>query len=99
MSKELMPRAVATTLKVLGEDLTTWRKLRQLTARQVADRAGVSISTVLRLESGKSSSLESLIRVARALGVLEELKTALDPYSTDIGRLRADEALPQRVRN
>jgi hypothetical protein len=43
--------------------------------------------------------LESLIRVARALGVLEELKTALDPYSTDIGRLRADEALPQRVRN
>lgn len=99
MSTEFMPKAVATTLKVIGEDLTTWRKLRQLTARQVADRAGVSISTVLRLESGKSSSLESLIRVARALGIHEELKIALDPYSTDIGRLRADEALPRRVRN
>lgn len=99
MSKEFMPRAVEATLKTLGEDLMTWRKLRQLTARQVADRAGVSISTVLRLESGQSSSLESLIRIARALGVHEELKTALDPYSTDIGRLRADEALPQRVRN
>ena len=99
MSAEIMPKAVATTLKVIGEDLTTWRKLRQLTARQVADRAGISISTVLRLESGKSSSLESLIRVARALGIHEELKIALDPYSTDIGRLRADEALPQRVRN
>jgi serine/threonine-protein kinase HipA len=79
MSEQFMPKAVASTLKTLGEDLTTWRKLRQLTARQVADRAGISISTVLRLESGKSSSLESLIRVARALGVLEELKTALDP--------------------
>ena len=99
MSTEFMPKAVATTLKTIGEDLTTWRKLRQLTARQVADRAGISISTVLRLESGKSSSLESLIRVARALGIHEELKIALDPYSTDIGRLRADEALPRRVRN
>ena len=54
MSEQFMPRAVASTLKTLGEDLTTWRKLRQLTARQVADRAGISISSVLRLESGNS---------------------------------------------
>ena len=49
-----------------GRDLTVWRKLRHLTAEQVADRAGVSRSTVLRLEGGQGASLENLLRVARA---------------------------------
>ena len=92
------PVAVARALDGLGRDLTTWRKLRHLTAEQVADRAGVSRSTVLRLEGGQGASVENLLRVARALGVLELLTKALDPYATDVGRLRADEKLPTRVR-
>ncbi|HBJ72834.1 MAG TPA: transcriptional regulator, partial [Actinobacteria bacterium] len=40
-----------------------------------------------------------LLRVARVLGVLDLLTGQLDPYSTDLGRLRADEALPIRVRH
>ena len=47
------PVAVARALDGLGRDLGTWRKLRHLTVEQVADRAGVSRSTVLRLESGQ----------------------------------------------
>ena len=90
--------AVARALDGLGRDLTTWRKLRHLTAEQVADRAGVSRSTVLRLEGGQGASVENLLRVARALGVLELLTKALDPYATDVGRLRAEEKLPTRVR-
>jgi transcriptional regulator with XRE-family HTH domain len=85
-------------MRELGEDLATWRKLRRLTVVEVAERAGVGRSTVLRLESGDGSTLENLLRVARALGVLELLTKAIDPYATDVGRLRADEALPQRVR-
>lgn len=92
------PVAVTRALDGLGRDLTVWRKLRHLTAEQVADRAGVSRSTVLRLEGGQGASLENLLRVARALGVLELLTKALDPYATDVGRLRADEQLPTRVR-
>ena len=42
--------------------------------------------------------MENLLRVARALGVLDLLTKALDPYATDVGRLRADEELPTRVR-
>ncbi|TQM57347.1 helix-turn-helix domain-containing protein [Humibacillus xanthopallidus] len=92
------PVAVARALDGLGRDVTTWRKLRHLTVEQVADRAGVSRSTVLRLESGQGSSVENLLRVTRALGVLDLLTKALDPYATDVGRLRADEELPTRVR-
>lgn len=92
------PVTVARALDELGRDVSTWRKLRHLTVEQVADRAGISRSTVLRLESGQGASMENLLRVARALGVLDLLTKALDPYDTDVGRLRADEELPTRVR-
>jgi hypothetical protein len=43
-------------------------------------------------------SVENLLRVLRVLGILDGVPRALDPYRSDIGRLRADEQLPQRVR-
>ncbi len=82
-----------------GEHLTTWRKLRKLTVAQVADRAGVNEKTVMTLEAGGNVGTENLLRVARALGVLDTLTTALDPYESELGRLRADETLPTRVRH
>lgn len=99
MAASRTPAAVTRSLRRLGDDLTSWRKLRDLTAAEVADRAGVGVNTVLRLEKGNGATLESVLRIARALGVLDALATALDPYATDLGRLRADETLPRRVRH
>ena len=93
------PAPVSRALREIGADLSTWRKLRGLTADEVADRAGIAAKTVLRLESGRGATLENLLRVTRALGVLDAITTALDPYATDVGRLRADESLPVRVRH
>jgi transcriptional regulator with XRE-family HTH domain len=92
------PVAVASGLRRIGADLATWRRLRRLTAAQVADRAGVSRHTVMRLENGAGAGLESVLRVARALGVLDSLVAVLDPYATDVGRMRSEESLPERVR-
>ena len=47
---------------------------------------------------GKRATLENVLRVARALGVLDVIAEALDPYNSDVGRMRADELLPIRVR-
>lgn len=93
------PPAVTRSLRALGDDFTTWRKLRELTVAEVADRAGVGVSTVLRLERGDGATLENVLRIARALGLLDVLTAAVDPYASDVGRLRADEALPERVRH
>jgi transcriptional regulator with XRE-family HTH domain len=93
------PGAVVRSLRVLGQHLSTWRKLRDLTAVEVADRAGVGVNTVLRLERGEGATLENVLRVARALGVLDVLTDALDPYASEVGRLRAEDALPERVRH
>ena len=92
------PGAVARAVGKIGADLATWRKLRRLTAAEVADRAGLSTSTLLRLERGDGASLENVLRIARALGVLELIADAVDPYDNDVGRLRAEESLPIRVR-
>jgi transcriptional regulator with XRE-family HTH domain len=84
----------------VGEQFAAWRKLQNLTAEQLAQRAGVLRQTVSRLEHGQAGvSFEVVLRVAQALGQLERLVGALDPYETDLGRARADEALPKRVRS
>ena len=98
MAASRTPIAVANGQRRIGEELATWRRLRRLTAAQVADRAGISRYTVMRLENGEGATMENLLRVARALGVLDQLVEAVDPYKTDVGRLRSEEALPERVR-
>jgi len=86
-------------LRQLGENLTTWRKLQQLTAEQVAERAGISRSTLSKLEHGDPGvSMGVLLEVLRALGQVDPLLEATDPLRTDVGRLRAEQGLPQRVR-
>lgn len=93
------PRPILRALNDVGTEIAGWRKLRGLTQAQLADRAGVDRKTVLRLEKGDGGvSMENLLRVLRALGILDELPRALDPYESDVGRLRSDEQLPRRVR-
>ena len=93
------PPPIRRALAHVADDLTRWRKLRGLTQAQLADRAGVSRDTIARLEGGEGGvSLENLLRILRALGILDSLPKALDPHETDLGRLRADEQLPRRVR-
>lgn len=92
------PKPVARALTTVGEDVRTWRLLRRLTLEQVADRAGVSAATVRRLEHGEGASFENVLRIARALGVLDPVVRSFDPYESDVGRLRSDEQLPQRIR-
>jgi transcriptional regulator with XRE-family HTH domain len=84
----------------LGDHLRTWRKMQRLTAQQVAERAGINRNTLSRLERGEATvGLDVVLDVARALGILDELVAATDPYNTSLGRARADQALPKRVRN
>ncbi len=93
------PPAIKRAQRGLVEDIAVWRKLRGLTQAQLADRAGIGRATLARFERGEGGiSLESLLRILRALGILENLTRALDPYESDIGRMRSDEALPRRIR-
>jgi len=94
-----VPPQLGRALRSLGEDLRVWRKLRGLTQAQLADRSDVARTTLIRLENGGGGvSTENLLRVLRALGILDNLTAALDPYESDVGRLRSEQQLPARVR-
>jgi len=93
------PSQVARALADLGEHVRTWRKLNGLTAALAAERAGINRQTLRDIETGTGTvNSENLLRVLRVLGILPAVVAATDPLSTDVGRLRADQALPQRVR-
>jgi transcriptional regulator with XRE-family HTH domain len=94
-----VPPAVRRSLRRLADDVVGWRRLRGLTQAQLAERAGISRDTLTRLERGDGGvSTENLLRIFRALGILDGVSAALDPFSSDLGRLRSEEDLPRRVR-
>jgi len=94
------PIRVERSFRVLGNNIAVARKLQGTTAAQLAERAGITPLTLRKLERGEgTANLETFLRVARSLGLLDTLEKALDPYNTDVGRLRADEQLPIRVRH
>ena len=92
------PAPVRRALALIGQHLADWRRLQRLTAAQVADRAGVAWGRCSRMEKGADTNFENVLRVARALGLLDRAIEAFDPAQTDLGRARSLDALPKRVR-
>lgn len=70
-----------------------------LTSQDVADRAGILRQTVSKIENGDTSvRYEDFMRLARSLGLLDQVSRAIDPLETEFGKVRAEAALKKRVR-
>lgn len=85
-------------LSTLGENLRLARLRRDLSSTQVAERAGVARTTLVRLEHGDDGvSLASLIKVLFVLG----LDADLESVSRDdaMGRRLQDLGLLERKRS
>ena len=82
-----------------GQSLKTWRKIYALKAVQVAERAGISLGTLHKIEKGDPSvSVGAFLEVLKSLGLLESFSESLDPLNSDLGRMRMTENLPKRIR-
>lgn len=93
-----IPRPVQRAHITIGEQLKDQRKILGLTARMVAQRAQVSLTTLRNIEQGRSVGLDPFLRVLHVLQMLDGVKKATDPFETDLGRIRASMTLKQRVR-
>lgn len=94
-----LPAPVARVFSTLGESLSRARRRRNLTQRSLAERAGVGLNTLKRMEAGDTGmQVQALARVLYVLGELDQLKQLLDASRDDIGLALMDEQLPQRVR-
>ena len=73
----------------LGERLEALRLSRNINQTALAEEAGVSRRTITRLENGQGMSLNTLIRIMRALGIADRLETLLpDPAVRPVERVR-----------
>jgi predicted transcriptional regulator len=82
-----------------GEHIRSWRMVLNLTAQQVSERGDISRTTLRKVEAGDPGvSFGSVTQVLRALGQLDTIVNAADPFNSDIGRLRARNILRKRAR-
>lgn len=87
----LSDRAILTEI---GQRLSRRRLELELTQADLAGEAGVSKRTVERVEAGESVQTTNLVRVLRALALLEVLDAALPevgPRPMDLLKLRGKE--------
>ena len=76
-------------LRSLGERLATIRLSRNITQKQLATTAGIGLRTLVRIEEGQNSSLETLIKVMHALGLAQQLESMIpDPAIRPIERVK-----------
>jgi len=86
-------------LRELGQRLAAVRLQQNLTQMQLAEQAGISKSTLQRLESGEAATrLSGFVRVCRALGLLEQLETLLpEPVPSPMAQLKLQGRQRQRA--
>lgn len=94
-----LPIPVINALRKLGQDINTARRRRRITAQLMAERAGLSRSTIGKIEKGDpTTSMGSYGAVLFVLGMEKRLNDLVDSMHDLVGRRLEDESLPQRVR-
>lgn len=93
------PGNIETSLRDLGARLARLRLSRNLTQARLAQEAGVSLPSVKRLEAGRNSSLDTFLRVLRALGLGDRVIDILpDPDVRPVERVRGQGQERRRAR-
>ncbi len=82
----------------LGQRLRKLRLARNLDQRTTAERAGISLRALGKLENGRGSTLATLLRTLRALDNMKGIENlAPEPTINPLTMLRTPKP-PQRVR-
>jgi transcriptional regulator with XRE-family HTH domain len=84
----------------LGNRLRAHRIQQELTVEELAAQAGVTPLTVLKAERGSNVTLRTLLRILRALGMIDQVAAWIpEPPPSPLALLEAKRARPrQRVR-
>ena len=87
-------------LKQLGNDLRSARLRRGISVADLAVRAGMSASTITRLEKGDTGvGIGTLSDVLVVFGLVDRLGDLVDIRKDDLGLALDAERLPQRGRS
>lgn len=92
------PIPIARAQREISSNFELARRQQRITVELLAERANISVPTLRRILNEGKGSLENFLRVARILGFLEGVVQATNPLNTPLGRIRAEEDVPKRVR-
>ena len=99
LAKHALPPKVRRSLQKLGEDLRTARLRRNITVAGIAERAGVSSGTVLRLEHGDPGvGMGTLFLVMWLLGLNDRMMQLADETQDRLGLTLEAEQRRKRAR-
>ena len=91
--------SVEKSLKKLGADIRSARIRRQLKQSLVAERAGISINTLSKVEKGDAGvSIAVVANVLFALGFGTPFSDMVSQVNDRVGLMLDEERLPRRVR-
>ena len=77
------PYPLAFTMQRLAENVKMRRLEKKLSMRTLAEMSGVPLSTIKHFEQKHAISLESFVRIAKALGYTEEIHNLLSEPKYD----------------
>lgn len=94
-----LPHPANRAIVALGRDLSLARRRRRLSQASMAERMGVSLATLKRLEKGDPRvALETVARALYVLGEIRRLESLLETRDDALGLTLMDAQLPLRVR-
>jgi transcriptional regulator with XRE-family HTH domain len=94
-----IPIPVKRALRKLGSDIRDARRRRRIPTQVMAERTGVSRTTLLKVEKGDPGvSFGTFATVLFVLGLLDGLSELAGARYDQVGLDLADEQLPQRIR-
>ena len=100
MDNKIIPIPASRALKKLGEDLKNARKRRRITTKLAAERAGISRTTLTKIEKGDAGvSMGAYAKVLFILGLISHLADMVDIRFDKLGQTLETEHLPKRVRH
>lgn len=100
MDMEWNSQSNSEILQEIGERIKKLRISKKLTQQQLADKAGVSLFTIAKIEKGFSVSLSMLVAVLRVLRLLDNLELLLPDYQiSPVELLKQKQKLDKRVRS
>lgn len=95
----IAPAPVSRTMLQFADNLALARRRRRISQASMAERLGVSVASVRRLERGDPAvAWGTVVRALHVLGGLERFASLLDAASDDIGLILQDKSLPKRIR-
>ena len=93
-----LPIPLKATLRKFGSDLRDARLRRRIPAAIMAERAGISRTTLLKVEKGDPGvAVGTYAAVLFVLGLLNRLTDLASAKTDEVGLALEDERLPKRI--